>query len=347
MGVHVRIIKNHYYLDIYQNGARRCENLHMTRTGNAALDKEKDRMAEICRAKKEMQLLAGEYKIIDRSGARAPLYTYMEGIASTKKAKNHYSKALKYLAKFPGGMEIRLNQIDEAWLIAWQRFLQKEGLSSATVRHYDDAVRLVLNQAVRERRISHNPGHAVPGVTVVTKMPDILTREDLEKLVATPVGGELGEEARRAFLFACWTGLRISDIRTLEWKNIDGGKIRLVMHKTAQIVEVPLHPMAMAQLEANEEKLVFPKVGKTKTNCITYFDRWAADAGVDKKIGWHTARRTFATLAVEAGVDQYVISKLLGHTSIRHTATYSQVPITVKRSAVAKLPDFGGTQCGS
>ena len=341
MGVHVRVIRNHYYLDIYQGGQRRLESLHMTRTGNQAMDREKDRMAEICRAKKEMQLLAGEYKVVDRTGSRAPLFTYMEAIAKTKKAKNHYSKALKYLAKFPGGMEIKLSQIDEAWLMSWQRFLQREGLSSSTVRHYDDAVRMVLNQAVKERRIMHNPGKAVPGVTVTTKIQDILTEEDLEKLVATPVNGELGEEARRAFLFACWTGLRISDIRTLQWKNIEQNKIRLVMHKTAQIVEIPLHPMAMVQLAANDDKLVFPKVGRTKTNCLTYFHTWAADAGVDKKIGWHTARRTFATLAVEAGVDQYVISKLLGHTSIRHTATYSQVPITTKRDAVAKLPDFG------
>ena len=342
MGVHVRIIRNHYYLDIYQGGQRRCESLHMTRTGSQTMIKEKDRLAEICRAKREMQLLAGEYKVVDSTGAKAPLYQYMAGIASTKAAKNHYGKALKYLARFPGGMEIRLSQIDEAWLRAWQNFLKKEGLSSSTQRHYDDAVRMVLNQAVKERRIARNPGDAVPGVTVTTKLMDILTREDLEKLVATPVSGKLGEEARRAFLFACWTGLRISDIRTLKWKNIEAGKIRLVMHKTEHIVEIPLHPMAQAQLLTGDDPdgLVFPWVGRTRTNCITYFDKWASDAGVQKKIGWHTARRTFATLAVEAGVDQYVISKLLGHTSIRHTATYSQVPITTKRAAVALLPDF-------
>ena len=343
MGVYVRIIKNRYYLDIYHQGQRRLESLHMARTGIQNIDREKDKLAEICRAKREMQLVSGDYKVIDTTGGRAPLYAYMEAIASTKKAKNHYSKALKYLAKFPGGNEIRLNQIDPGWIKAWQRYLQKEGLASSTVRHYEDAVRMVLNQAVRERRIQSNPADAVKGVQVFTRILDTLTKEDLRKLIETPVTGTLGAEARRAFLFACWTGLRISDIRTLRWRNIEAGRIRLQMHKTGQPVEIPLHPMAMVQLEANDdpEGLVFPHVGRTKTNCITYFDQWAKAAGVDKKIGWHTARRTFATLAVEAGVDQYVISKILGHTTTRHTATYSQVPLPVKRAAIEKLPDFG------
>lgn len=347
MGVKVRIKRGHYYLDIYYNKLRRWESLHMTKTGNAHIDKEQDKLAEICRARKEMQLLSGAYNVPDSNGGRIPLYDYMEGIGAGKKNRKVYEETLKYLGKISGGRIIRLNQVDEAWLITWQRFLREQGLASSTQRTYDAIMRVVLNQAEKERKIAHNPAKGVKGITVPEQIHDVLTVSDLEKLVATPIPGDLGEEAKRAFLFACWTGLRISDIRTLQWKNIEAGKIRLIMHKTAQIVEVPLHPMAMVQLEANNDKLVFPKVGKTKTNIIEYFDRWAVRAGVNKKIGWHTARRTFATLAVEAGVDQYVISKLLGHTSIRHTATYSQVPITVKRSAVAKLPDFGGTQCGS
>lgn len=341
MGVKVRVKRGKYYLDIYQNGVRRWESLHLTRTGNPALDKEQDRLAEICRAKREMQLVSGAYNVPDINGGRIPLYDYMEGIGAAKKNRKVYEETLKYIDKFTGGRIIRLNQVDEAWLMAWQKFLKDQGLASSTQRTYDAIMRAVLNQAEKERKIAHNPAKGVKGITVPDQIHDVLTIEDLEKLVATPMPGELGEEAKRAFLFACWTGLRISDIRTLQWRNIEAGKIRLVMHKTRQIVEVPLHPMAMVQLEANEDRLVFPKVGKTKTNVIVYFDRWAARAGVNKKIGWHTARRTFATLAVEAGVDQYVISKLLGHTSIRHTAVYSQVPITTKRDAVGKLPDFG------
>lgn len=343
MGVKVRIKRGQYYLDIYHKGMRRWESLHLARTGNPAVDRDMDRLAEVCRAKREMQLVSGEYHVLDSSGGRIPLYDYMESIGASKKNRKVYAETLKYLEKFTGGRDTRLNQVDEAWLMMWQRFLRDQELASSTQRTYDAIMRVVLNQAEKERKIAHNPAKAVKGIFVPAQIHDVLTKDDLEKLIATPVPGEKGEEAKRAFLFACWTGLRISDIRTLEWKNIEQDKIRLVMHKTQQIVEVPLHPMAKVQLEANDSRLVFPWVGKTKTNIIEYFDRWAARAGVNKKIGWHTARRTFATLAVEAGVDQYVISKLLGHTTMTHTAVYSQVPITTKRAAVAKLPDFGNT----
>ena len=340
MGVKVRIKRGKYYLDIYQNGVRRWESLHLTRTGNPAMDRERDKLAEICRAKREMQLVSGDYNVPDKVGGNAPLYDYMESMAAGKRSHG-YLDVLHQLAKFPGGREVRLNQINEAWLVAWQRFLKDQNLASSSQKVYDNTLRAVLNQAERERRISHNPVKAVRGLSMSIPIKDVLTIGDLEKLIATPIGGKLGGEIKRAFLFACWTGLRISDLRTLEWRNIEQDKIRIMMKKTRRIVEVPLHPMAKVQMEANDDRLVFPLVGRTKTNCLPYFDQWAARAGVQKKIGWHTARRTFATLAVEAGVDQYVISKLLGHTNITTTSTYSQVPITTKRDAVAKLPDFG------
>lgn len=344
MGVKVRIKRGKYYLDIYQNGVRRWESLHLTRTGNPAMDRDRDRLAEICRAKRELQLVSGEYSVPDPVGGNAPLYEYIEGIKKGMARPQNYSTLLSHLGKFPGGREIRLKQVNEAWLMAWQRFLKDQGLASSTQSTYDNVMRAVLNQAVKEHRIPVNPCKGVRGISARVPIKDVLTNADLERLVATPIPSERGTyggEIKRAFLFACWTGLRISDLRTLEWKNIDGDKIRIVMRKTRQVLEIPIHQMAMVQLEANEDRLVFPIVGRAKGNLLPYLERWAKAAGVDKHLGWHTARRTFATLAVEAGVDQYVLSKLMGHTTMTHTAVYSQVPITTKREAVAKLPDFG------
>ncbi|MDR1215968.1 MAG: tyrosine-type recombinase/integrase [Treponema sp.] len=57
-----------------------------------------------------------------------------------------------------------------------------------------------------------------------------------------------------------------------------------------------------------------------------------------KKVTWHTARRTFATLALENGVDIYTVSKLLGHKSIEQVAKYAKATDRLKRAAVAALP---------
>lgn len=337
MGVRVQIIKGIYYLAITHNGARHYESLHIKRNGNRS-DRELDRLAEMCRLKREMQLLCSDFELPDTTGSKIALYDYMESIGREKSAKNHYTKCLKYLGAYPEGKTIKLKDLTTEWLSGFQTHLLKTDLSHQTVKHYMDAINCTLNQAIRERKLASNPARNLPLISVKETLLDVLTMEDIQKLDSTPLAGVLGAEARRAFLFACFTGLRISDIRDLKWRNIDGDKIRIVMHKTGRFLEIPMHENAKKYIEKNDSEFVFPLVATTTTNCLGYFDRWARSAGISKKIGWHTARRSFATIAVECGIDQYVISKLLGHTSMRHTATYSQVPITVKKDAVKKIP---------
>ena len=345
MGVNVQIIRGRYYLAVYKNGHRHYESLHLKRSDSAKENRELDRLAEICRSKRSIQLLGEEYELIDEIGMKMPLYDYVESIAATKGEKNHYGKALRYLDKFPEGRTIRLCSVTTEWLREWQSFLLSQDISQNTAKHYDDAIRCALNQAVRERKIARNPAAGLRAIPETDVILDVLSLEEIKKLMETPVGGALGCEAKDAFLFACFTGLRISDIRRLKWRDIDGDKIRMLMSKTKKALEVPLHPTAARIIGDREgclpDEYVFPLVATTKTNCITYFDAWAARAGMYKKLGWHTARRTFATLEVAAGVDQYIISKLLGQKSTKHTAVYSQVPITVKKEAIDRLPDLG------
>ena len=339
MGVKVQVIKGIYYLAITHNGSRHYESLHVKRTGTKH-DRELDKLAELCRAKREVQLMCADYDIPDITGSKVALYEYMKSIADTKNAKNHYSKCLRYLAEYPEGQTIKLKDLTTEWLSGFQGHLLKTDLSKCTVKHYMDAVKCTLNQAIKERKISHNPARGLPSISVPQPLLDILSMDDIKKLDATPLPGVLGEEVKRAFLFACFTGLRISDIRDLKWMNIDNDKIRIVMHKTGKLLEIPMHENAKKYLEKNNSELVFPQVATTKTNCLGYFDRWQRYAGVNKKLGWHTARRSFATIAVENGVDQYVISKLLGHTTMTHTATYSQVSMPVKQKAMDKIPSI-------
>jgi site-specific recombinase XerD len=59
---------------------------------------------------------------------------------------------------------------------------------------------------------------------------------------------------------------------------------------------------------------------------------------VDKPIGWHTARHTFATLTLESGADFSTVSRMLGHTKMATTAVYAKTTDRAKRSAVEGLP---------
>ena len=61
-------------------------------------------------------------------------------------------------------------------------------------------------------------------------------------------------------------------------------------------------------------------------------DRWRKAAGIEKHITFHTARHSYATMALVAGADLYTISKLLGHRSVTTTTVYAAV-VDEKRDA--------------
>jgi hypothetical protein len=70
MGVKIREKRGNLYLDIYAGGKRTWEALHLSLTSDKTQNKEIMRLAEICRSKKELQLLAGSWDIQDPIAGR-------------------------------------------------------------------------------------------------------------------------------------------------------------------------------------------------------------------------------------------------------------------------------------
>lgn len=173
---------------------------------------------------------------------------------------------------------------------------------------------------------------------------EFLTGEELERMKETFVRNP---ETKRAFLFACYTGLRISDIKSLTYGDIreeqttQGGRIyviRKMMVKTRKNVGVPLSNKALSYLpedfthHSKDEKVFnLPTEGSINDMLKT----WAKDAQVDKVVTFHTSRHTFATLALTLGADIYTTSKLLGHQNVRTTQVYAEVIDSKKEQAIS------------
>ena len=64
------------------------------------------------------------------------------------------------------------------------------------------------------------------------------------------------------------------------------------------------------------------------------------NAGITKRVSSHTARHTFATLALSNGADIYTVSKLLGHSDIRVTQIYAKIIDSKKDDVANKLPNI-------
>ena len=215
-------------------------------------------------------------------------------------------------------------------------------LAKSTARLYFNTFVTALNEAVREGYIQANPSNRLkkeekkPIKTATNQRPHLETKE-IEALIKTPC---LSEVVKQAFLFACFCGLRISDIKALKWGDIketaNGTTIEKEQVKTRQEIVVPLSQNALRWMpkrsNAKDDDLVF--------DLPIYFTinydvkQWAKQAGLDKTVTFHIARHTFATTLLTLGADIYTTSKLLGHQNIETTQIYAEIVDKKKAEAV-------------
>lgn len=347
MGVKVREKRGKLYLDVYSCGKRTWEALGLTLTDDPKQNKEVMRLAEVCRSKRETQIVSGEWGLLDPVSGKKSLYSFMQELGSKRDSKDKINKCLHYLEQYPGGAAVHIAQINERWVEGFQNYLLKEtGLSQTTAYNYAAAIRFSLKRAVRDNIIPRNPAASVKGITLPESEKVFLNRDEIQRLANTPIGGVLGAEVRRGFLFSCFTGLRVSDIKTLTWGDIEREPVQIKkrQQKTGRFVIIPLNPNAWEIINDGaihkHSELVFPLIGTTGTSTNQYLGFWTRDAGIEKKIGWHTARHTFATLTLENGADFFTVSKLLGHTKTATTAVYTKATDKLKREAVNALPEI-------
>jgi site-specific recombinase XerD len=117
-----------------------------------------------------------------------------------------------------------------------------------------------------------------------------------------------------------------------------------MQEKTKKPVYIPLSKSAQTiignvECHASDE-LIFNLSSHNRRTSYYYLKELAEKANIKKNIGWHTARRTFATMALENGADIFTVSKLLGQTSIKHTTKYAKVTDRLKVEAVSALPEI-------
>ena len=129
----------------------------------------------------------------------------------------------------------------------------------------------------------------------------------------------------RYFLFACYTGLRYSDMKTLSIKNIiDGSSIKLIMHKTKDEIIIPLCNQALKLICTMDSK---DKIFDIYTNQAT--NRMLKEimliSEINKAVSFHSARHTFATNSLDIGIPLEVVSRLLGHKDFKTTQIYAHI----------------------
>lgn len=131
------------------------------------------------------------------------------------------------------------------------------------------------------------------------------------------------EEVMRVFLFSCFTGLRYSDLRTLNSSEIFDWKIRKQTHKTGEAVYIPIPVQARLLLpEPLKPGRIFHVIDNASFNRT--LRKAAKKLGYYKHIHCHLARHTFATTCITIGIPLPATSKLLGHRNLDTTLIYAK-----------------------
>ncbi len=264
-----------------------------------------------------------------------------------KNTKNRYHDTQKHLAKFIKATkrrnDVAIETVDYKFISDFDLFLlnQPSGKTLTSTLHRNTAnkhitrFKTVMMKAFNEGIIKRNPFTNVRvkySPTTIT----YLTQEELDMLEAHDLSGnESLQKSRDIFLFSCYTGLRFKDALSLEMDKIvfsktNGNSIRLKQEKTDEYVEMPVLKQTQAIIDRHDGEYrkitgkVLPQISNQKVNA---FLKMIADAvGIKKRLTHHMARHTCATtVLLSQNVPLEVVSKWLGHNSIKSTQVYGKI----------------------
>ena len=229
---------------------------------------------------------------------------------------------------------------------------QLEGADPRTVAKALSAVRAFYRFLVLEGAMASNPARLVQAPRVPHRIPRVLDREDVDRLLgirnpADPLAARDG--AVFELIYSC--GLRASEAvdLTLERLSLAEGVVR-VMGKGSRERIVPLGQVAKDKLRAYLESArpTLARKGRPVNNVFLgrggkklsrkglwkNFKKLALAAGLQGKV--HTLRHSFATHMLEGGADLRSVQELLGHEQASTTQIYTQVSQNQLRETVLK-----------
>lgn len=346
------------YLAINVNGKRTYDYLKLylvPETDQAAKAQNKQTMEAVyaIKAQRIIQITNGTAGIKKDIRAKMRLVDWLKiyrdrQVSKGKRgAKRWVQTTIFVLEGYNAGKDATLADIDRQWLTDFMLYLMNDYVtykgtkpSKGTVDNYLRCLKAAFNVAVEEEIMTSNPMFTLDRSHLkgTTYQREFLTVEEVKKLIDTPCRRP---DIKGAFLFSCFCGLRISDVRSLQWKHIvvngDKAYLQITQFKTRRPLSLPLNKQALRWMpergNAGDEDYIFPPLSKN----MKMLETWAKEAGITKHVTFHVSRHTFATMELTMGADLYTTSKLLGHTNVATTQIYAKIVNSKKEEAVSLL----------
>ena len=252
-----------------------------------------------------------------------------------------------FLAEYHDHEQPAVAEIDTLAVRSFLASLHRDGLSRRSQGRALSAIKTLFRYACREGHLESNPASSIATPKAAKKLPRHLRPGEVETLIEAPGQAEgplaARDHALLELLYA--TGLRVSELVSLDWRDLDlGSRVLRVIGKGGKERMVPFGKAAAGALEtwygdweavrakhlSEEEEPVFLNYrgGRLSARSVRrVIDRWVAIAALAAGVHPHTLRHSFATHMLESGADLRSIQELLGHSSLATTQKYTHLDV--------------------
>jgi len=219
---------------------------------------------------------------------------------------------------------------------------ERPASAPATLQRKIACLRSFYRHLRREQILEDDPAAELHAPRARARLPKVLSRDEVTRLLEQPRGSSLGALRDRALLetmYAC--GLRASEAIGLELSELDleagilrargkGSKERIVPigGKAIEALGAYLERGRPALVGARPERRVFVNLrggGLSRQGLYKIVLRHARTAGLEKRMSPHTLRHTFATHLLTGGCDLRSLQEMLGHADIGTTQIYTHL----------------------
>ena len=216
-----------------------------------------------------------------------------------------------------------------------------KGHATSSISRMLATLKIFFRYMLSEGHLKKDPAYLIQFPKGWNRLPDVLTVEEIKKLLEIPSKKGSGIRNRTILELLYASGLRVSEVIKLKVNQVDlqVGYLR-TMGKGSKERIVPISPVTIERIK-RYLKEVRPKLLKAKDCEFLFLTRlgkeftrqglWklikacARSSGLSKEIHPHTFRHTFATHLLQGGADLRSVQEMLGHASISTTQIYTHL----------------------